>query len=131
MIDFNQYKIEKPEVYAHKCPECGALYYPAPMLCRKCAVRRDPSGILFSAWDKVALTGLKGKLLTWTRLYNLPTGYSDRYLLFGMVELENGLKASGRLLIEHPKIGMEVVAKAGIVREKVGKDVYGFFFDAK
>jgi hypothetical protein len=47
------------------------------------------------------------------------------------VELENGLKASGRLLIEHPKIGMEVVAKAGIVREKVGKDVIGFMFDAK
>jgi uncharacterized OB-fold protein len=131
MIDFKQYKIEKPEVYAHKCPECGTLYYPVPMLCRNCAARRDPSAVFFSSWEKVPLSGMRGKLLTWTRLYNLPTGYSERYLLFGMVQLENGLRASGRLLIEHPKIGMEVVAKAGIVREKVGKDIFGFFFDAK
>jgi uncharacterized OB-fold protein len=131
MIDFKQYKVEKPEVYAHKCPECGTLYYPVPMLCRDCSARRDPSAVFFSSWEKVPLSGPRGKLLTWTRLFNLPTGYSERYLLFGLVKLENGLKASGRLLVEQPRIGMEVVAKAGIVREKIGQDVVGFFFDAK
>ena len=84
---------------------------------------------MFSAWDKVPLSGLKGKLLTWTRLYALPTGYTDRYLLFGIIELENGLRASGRLIMEEPEIGMEVVAKVGVVREKIGEDVYGFLFD--
>jgi uncharacterized OB-fold protein len=131
MIDFKQYKVEKPEVYAHKCPECGTLYYPVPMLCRDCSARRDPSAVFFSSWEKVPLSGTRGKLLTWTRLFNLPAGYSERYLLFGLVKLENGLKASGRLLVEQPRIGMEVVAKAGIVREKIGQDVVGFFFDAK
>jgi uncharacterized OB-fold protein len=129
MIDFNIYKPAPAEVYAHRCPKCKTLYYPVPMICSKCHNRRDPSGVLFSAWDKVPLSGLKGKLLTWTRLYALPTGYTDRYLLFGIVELKNGLRASGRLLTQEPEIGMEVVAKVGIVREKIGEDVYGFMFD--
>ncbi|KPJ81350.1 MAG: hypothetical protein AMS17_19615 [Spirochaetes bacterium DG_61] len=129
MIDFSIYKTEKPEVYAHKCPECGTLHYPVPMICRHCSTRRDPSGVFYSSWEKVPLSGLKGKLLTWTRVYALPTGFTQRYLLFGIVELENGIRASGRLLMDKPKTGMQVVAKVGLVREKVGQDVYGFMFD--
>ena len=129
MIDFDLYKPAPAEVCAYICPKCKTLYYPVPMICNKCHNRRDPSGVLFSAWDKVPLSGLKGKLLTWTRLYALPTGYTDRYLLFGIVELDNGLRASGRLIVEDPEIGMEVVAKVGVVREKIGKDVYGFLFN--
>jgi uncharacterized OB-fold protein len=34
MIDFNMYKPKKNEVYAYKCPECGTLDYPAPMICK-------------------------------------------------------------------------------------------------
>ena len=129
MIDFSLYKPEPAEVFAYKCPECGTLYHPVPMICGKCHNRRDPSGVIFSKWDRVPLSGLKGTLLTWTRLYALPAGYTDRYLLFGIVELENGIRASGRLLVEEPKIGMEVLAKVGVVREKVGANVYGFMFD--
>lgn len=129
MIDFERYKTEKPEVYAYKCPKCKTLYYPVPMICRHCGARRDPSGTFFSSWDKVPLNG-KCKLLTWTRLYNLPTGFSQRYLLFGIVEFESGLRASGRLLVERPKIGMELITKVGLVREKVNQDIYGLMFDA-
>jgi uncharacterized OB-fold protein len=128
-IDFALYRIEKPEVYARKCPECGTLYYPVPMICRHCAARRDPSGMLFSSWEKVPLSGLEGKLLTWTRVYALPADFTERYLLFGIVELSNGLRASGRLLVEEPVTGMKLVAKAAVVREKVGRDVFGFVFD--
>ena len=128
MIDFAVYKPVEREVFAYKCPQCGTLYHPVPMICRKCHNRRDPSGMLFDTWDRVPLSGLRGKLLTWTRLYALPTGFSERYLLFGIVELENGLRASGRLLVESPEIGMELVAKVGLIREKVGRDVYGFMF---
>jgi uncharacterized OB-fold protein len=128
MIDFTVYKPVEKEVYAYKCPQCGTLYHPVPMICRKCHNRRDPSGMLFDTWDRVPLSGLRGKLLTWTRLYALPTGFSERYLHFGIVELENGLRASGRLLVESPEIGMELVAKVGLIREKVGRDVYGFMF---
>ena len=128
-IDLDQYKPPAQEVFAYKCPECGTLYHPVPMICRKCSTRRDPSGVLFSSWEKVPMSGLKGKLLTWTRVFNLPKGYSDRYLLFGIVALENGLRASGRLLIDQPRSGMEVIARVGLVREKVDEDVYGFTFD--
>jgi uncharacterized OB-fold protein len=128
MIDFTVYNPVEKEVYAYKCPKCGTLYHPVPMICRKCHNRRDPSGMLFDTWDRVPLGGLRGKLLTWTRLYALPTGFFERYLHFGIVELENGLRASGRLLVESPEIGMELVAKVGLIREKVSRDVYGFMF---
>ena len=26
-------------VYAYRCPKCGTLYHPAPMVCRKCRTR--------------------------------------------------------------------------------------------
>ena len=129
MIDVSVYKPLEREVFARKCPECGTLHYPVPMLCRNCGARRDPSGVLFSKWEKVGLSVQKCKLLTWTRLYALPMGFSERYLLFGIVELENGLRASGRLLVDEPRITMELVAKVGLVREKIDKDVYGFMFD--
>lgn len=128
MIDFSQYTQQEPVVYAYKCPECGTLYYPVPMICKKCSNRRDPSGVFFSTWEKVPLGG-KCTLLTWTRVYNLPTGYTDRYLLFGIVEFENGLRASGRLLLENPQTGMKLNAKVGLVREKVDEDIYGFMFE--
>ncbi|RKY02018.1 MAG: DNA-binding protein [Spirochaetes bacterium] len=129
MIDFSVYYPREKDVFARKCPGCGTLYYPAPMVCKKCHSRRDPSGAFFSEWEKVSLGGLKGKLLTWTKLYNLPKGFNQRYLLFGIVELENGLRATGRLSVEHPKTGMDVVARVGLVREKIDEDVYGFIFE--
>ncbi len=74
--------------------------------------------------------GGKCKLLTWTRVYALPEGFDVKYLLFGRVEFENGLRASGRLLVENPETGMELEAKVGIVKEVVGEDIFGFMFDA-
>jgi len=128
MLDFSVYGQEQQEVYAYKCPECGTLDYPAPMICKVCSARRDPSGVIFSAWEQVPLSG-KCKLLGWTRVYALPEGFDVKYLLFAVVEFENGLRASGRLLVDDPQTGMELTAKVGVVKEKVGEDVYGFMFD--
>ncbi len=130
MIDFSMYGQKEPEVYAYKCPDCGTLYYPAPMICKKCGARRDPSGVIFSSWEQVPLGG-KCKLLAWTRVYALPEGFDVKYLLFGIVEFENGLRASGRLLVDNPHTGMELEAKIGVVKEKVGEDIYGFMFDIR
>ena len=129
MIDFSVYYPQKKDVYARKCPGCSTLYYPVPMICGKCHSRRDPSGVFFPAWEKVGLSGLRGKLITWTKLFNLPKGFNQRYLLFGIAELENGLRVTGRLGFENPKSGIEVVAGVGLVREKVDEDVYGFIFE--
>ncbi len=127
-IDFSQYEPPKPVVYAVKCPTCGALDYPAPMICKKCGERRDPSNEIFSEWEKVVLEG-KCKLLGWTKLHALPEGIEKKYLLFGVVEFKNGLRAIGRLVVEEPKTGMELVSTAGFVREIPGKDIAGFIFD--
>jgi uncharacterized OB-fold protein len=127
VVDFEKYRPRKPAVYAYKCPGCGTLHYPAPMICSHCSERRDPSGVFFSAWERVPLEG-KCRLLTWTRVYNLPEGFDQRYLLFGMVEFPGGLRASGRLMVEEPRIGMQLVARPGVVREAVGRDLYGLMF---
>ena len=127
MFDFSVYGQQEAEVYAYKCPECGTLDYPAPMICKNCSARRDPSGVIFSAWEQVPLTG-SCKLLAWTRVYALPEGFDVKYLLFGLVEFENGLRASGRLIVDNPQTGMDLTANGGVVKEKVGEDVYGLRF---
>ncbi len=128
MVDFSMYDQPEPEVLAAKCPSCGTLYYPAPMVCAKCHTRRDPSNVIFSKWDTVGLEG-KCKLLAWTRVYALPEGYDVKYLLFGIVELENGLRASGRLLVDVPTTGMKLVARPDVVKKKGDKEYYGLFFE--
>jgi len=129
MVDFSMYDQPEPEVPARRCPSCGTLYYPAPMVCLKCGTRRDPSGVIFTKWDTVGLEG-KCRLLAWTRVYALPEGYDVKYLLFGIAELQGGLRASGRLLVDEPVTGMELVAKPGVVKKKGDKEYYGLFFEA-
>ena len=128
MVDFSMYDEAQPEVFASKCPSCGALYYPVPMVCSKCNTRRDPAGVLYAKWEEVPLEG-ECRLLTWTRVWNLPEGFDVKYLLFGIVEFPNGLRASGRLLVEEPATGMKLAAKAGVVKEKGDKEWYGLMFE--
>ena len=129
MIDFSMYGKKKPEVFGYKCPNCGKLHYPAPMICDNCNERRDPSGAEFSAWEKVSLSG-PCTLLTWTRVWALPEGFDKKYLLFGVVEFENGLRASGRLLVDQPETNMKLNATVDILKEDVGQEIYGFHFTA-
>ena len=126
MIDFNVYNEQKPEVFLTVCPGCGTKYYPAPMICKKCFERRDPADVIYSEWEKVPLEG-KCKLLTWTRVYALPEGFDIQYLLFGIVEFEDGIRASVRLEVDKPEIGMELEARADIINERKGEDIYGLF----
>ena len=122
------YETKAPEILACKCPKCGTQYYPAPMVCAKCSNRRDPSGILYPDWEKFPLAGAC-KLLTWTRLWALPEGYNKPFLLFGIVEFPNGLRASGRLEVETPAIGMALNAKVVESDERPGKPVKVFVFE--
>ena len=124
MVDFSIYDQKQPEVNALQCPNCKTVSYPAPMVCTKCHTRRDPSQVFFSAWDKVPVEG-PCKLLTWTRVWALPEGYNVKYLQFGVVEFENGLRASVRLEADEPRTGMALYAAAGVTTERSGKDVYG------
>jgi len=127
MIDFSMYDAQKPEIHAVRCPKCGKLDYPAPMICKGCGTRRDPSGIKAPDWEKVALEGAC-KLLTWTKVYALPEGYEKPFLMFGIVELANGLRAAGRLEVESPSSGMAVEATVEVSDERPGRSVNIFVF---
>ncbi len=130
------YEIDK-NVYAYQCPECGELHYPVVMRCKKCGYRRYPEQEVkrywkregYKPWKKIPLGG-SCNLLSYTRLWALPAGFDQRYLDFGLVEFENGLRASGQLLVDKPKTGMRLNARVGKIKEFRGKEYYGLQFEA-
>ena len=73
------------EIYAYKCRVCGTVQYPFHMVCKHC---REND---FFEFDPVALPKT-GRLLTFTRVYNLPAQYEVATLELGIVELENGMR---------------------------------------
>ena len=125
MIDFSMYAVQTPKISAYRCDACGEIFYPAPMVCSKCGVRRNPvTGQGWSTFDlEVPCT-----LLAWTRVWNLPEGYTKKFLQFGIVQFENGLRASGRVEVETPKTGMKLTASVEESDERPGKPVKVFVF---
>jgi hypothetical protein len=107
-------------VEAAKCRNCGKLSYPTHFYCSSCR------GTQF---DPVPVEG-EGKLLTWTRVYALPLDYAELYITLGIVELDMGVRATGRLEIAEPKTGARVRTHIGKVRETNGKDITGLVFTA-
>jgi uncharacterized OB-fold protein len=122
-------------VYASQCPECGRLHYPWVLRCKSCGNRRYPEDDVelywtkkgYKSWKKVPLEG-PCRLLTYTRLWAMPVGFDQRYTDFGVVEFENGIRASGQLLVDRPKSGMKLTARIGIIREYPTHPEYGLQF---
>lgn len=127
MVSTSELYAVDTHVYASRCPQCGALYHPAPMVCKKCRTRRDPSVTVFPDFEKVPLEGAC-TLLTWSRIYALPEGIDRPSLAFAVVEFPNGLRALGQLMVEKPEPGAKLVARSGLVRELVNRDFYGLQF---
>jgi uncharacterized OB-fold protein len=126
MIDFSAYDVQTPEILGCRCSKCGSIYYPAPMICAKCSSRRDP--VTGKHWETFPLEG-PVKLLSWTRVWNLPDGYNVKFLLFGIVEFENGLRAAGRIGVAEPTIGMTLNSRVEESDERPGKPVNIFVFE--
>jgi uncharacterized OB-fold protein len=126
MIDFSAYDVKTPEILGYRCAKCGSIYYPAPMICAKCSSRRDP--VTGRHWETFPLEG-PVKLLSWTRVWNLPDGYNVKYLLFGIVEFGNGLRAAGRIGVAEPTIGMTLNSRVEESDERPGKPVNVFVFE--
>ncbi len=107
------------EMYAYRCVKCGRLHHPRYFVCQTCGHRE---------FEEIPLEG-KCRLVTWTRVYNLPEGYMRPWLNFGIVQFENGLTASGQIGFDDGlETGMELISSVGMVREGVGNDFYGFIF---
>jgi hypothetical protein len=107
-------------VEAAKCRKCGKLSYPTHFYCPACHGTR---------FEPVPVEG-EGRLLTWTRVYALPLDYAQLYVTLGIVELDMGVRATGRLEIAEPKTGARVRTHVGKVREINGKDITGLVFTA-
>jgi len=125
MIDFSMYDVKAPQIDAWKCDSCGTIFYPVPMVCSGCGVRRDP--VTNKGWSTFELSG-PCTLLTWTRVWNLPEGYNKKFLQFGIVEFENGLRASGRVEVDEPRTGMALTATVEESDERPGDPVNVFVF---
>ena len=108
------------DVDAAKCRKCGKLSYPTHFYCPACRGTK---------FDPVPVAG-EGTLLTWTKVYALPLDYSDLYITLGIVEMDMGIRATGRLEIAAPQAGARVRARVGKVRETGGNDIAGLIFTA-
>jgi hypothetical protein len=111
------------EIYAYRCRLCDTMHYPFRMVCSGCK-QND-----FFEFDTVPLPKA-GKLLTFTKVYNLPAQYEVATLGLGIVELENGMRMLGQLQIDEPVIGMPVQGTVEIVREEPYDNYYGMVFRA-
>ena len=105
-------------ILAYKCKKCGKIHYPFHDRCLVCRNRE---------FETIKPQG-KVKLLTFTRIYNLPWGFDQRYLTIGVGEFENGIKAMGQINAdEHTpiKVGMIMMPTWEPIRLQYGEQVYG------
>lgn len=105
-------------LYAYQCQNCDELHYPRHFQCRRCG------GESFTA---ILIEG-ECKLLTWTRLFNLPEGFDRPYITFGIVRYPNELRIAGHLEVENPLTGMRLYTTVGEIRRRDGKVEQGFIF---
>jgi len=123
--------------HAYRCPKCKRLHYPAVLRCKDCGYRRYPEDEVefvwhkrnYESWEKVSLDG-PCKLVTFTRLWALPAGFSERYLDFAVVAFENGVNAVGLLRLDDPKLGQQLVASTKFIRTIGTDDFYGLVFES-
>lgn len=105
-------------VNAAKCRKCSKLSYPTHFYCPACGETK---------FESVPIEG-EGTLLTFTRTYALPLDYEQLYITLGIIEMDQGVRVTGRLDIDEPVTGMRVRATVAPVRDISGRDVYGLRF---
>lgn len=105
-------------ILGYKCSKCATVQYPNRAICRNC---RN---------DKFEVEPLpeKGKLLTFTHLYNPAGDFEVPVLDLAIVELSNGCRITGQMNIEEPEIGMKIVCKVEKVRQSGYKSYKGMVF---
>jgi uncharacterized OB-fold protein len=108
-------------IVAYQCKQCGKLHYPFHDRCLDCKGR---------AFEKVNFPE-DARLITYTAIFNLPWGFDQRFLVIGIAEFANGIKAMGQIKaesVDELHMGMAVKASWEPVRVQNGEDVYGLKF---
>jgi len=106
------------EITGYKCKSCGRVHYPFHDRCLDCKGRD---------FDEIPAEG-GAKLLAYTQIFNLPWGFDTRFLIIGVVEFENKVKAMGQIRadsLEGLKTGMKLRPAWEPVRQAAGEDIYG------
>ena len=109
-------------IVAYKCLKCGKLHYPFHDRCMDCKGRE---------FQEIKPQG-NARLITYTQIFNLPWGFDQRFLIIGIGEFENGLKAMGQIdadSVDHLKTGMVMKPSWEPVRVQAGENVYGLKFE--
>jgi uncharacterized OB-fold protein len=105
-------------IQAYRCKKCGKVHYPFHDRCMACKGRE---------FEIIKPQG-KAKLLTYTQIFNLPWGFDQRFLIIGVAEFEDGVKAMGQVnasSVDKLKLGMTVEASWEPIRVQYGENVYG------
>jgi len=106
------------DIVAYKCKKCGRIHYPFHDRCLKCRTRD---------FETIRPKG-NATLLTFTQIFNLPWGFDQRFLIIGVAEFENGVKAMGQIDAGDAaelKSGMMLKPTWDVVRVTAGENVYG------
>jgi hypothetical protein len=114
--------VKEIELVAYKCNKCGKIHYPFHDRCLVCKGRE---------FEEIKPQG-DARLLTFTQIFNLPWGFDQRFLIIGVAEFENGVKAMGQVeadSIDELKLGMKVKPGWKPVRVQNGENVYGLMFE--
>ncbi len=106
------------KVCGAKCTSCGTVNYPTRAVCRNCRSE---------TFESIEIGG-EGTLLTYTDVYALAIDFETRYLRLAIVELDDGIRVTGQLLDDAPKLGKRVKSTIGVIREPGDKPILGLQF---
>ena len=110
--------IRELEITAYRCKACGRIHYPFHDRCLACKSRE---------FETIKAEG-DARLLAYTQIFNLPWGFDVRFLVHGVVEFANGVKAMGQIHVDSLdkiKTGMKLKPSWEPIREVSGESIYG------
>ena len=109
------------KITAYKCKKCGRVHYPKHERCLSCQHRE---------FEAIQPAG-NAKLVAYTQIFNLPWGFDERFLILGVGQFENGVKAMGQIKAESLdgiQSGMTLEASWEPIRYVYDEPVYGLKF---
>lgn len=105
-------------IVGYQCKKCGKVHYPFHDRCMACKGRE---------FSEIKPEG-NARLLTFTQIFNLPWGFDQRFLVIGVVEFENCVRAMGQIKvdsIDKLKLGMRLKPAWEVVKAVHEEKFYG------
>ena len=109
-------------IEAYKCKKCGKIHYPFHDRCMACKGRE---------FETIKPQG-NANLITYTQIFNLPWGFDQRFLIIGIAEFENGVKAMGQIQadsLDDLQPGITLKPSWQPVRTQNGEHINGLKFE--